>query len=78
MPDVGSTELTETNYEKLHTRQSEIWSIEDIEKLPAKIADTLKSESIMSVAVAPLTTASGPLGVLAMAAVTSMLSDKRI
>jgi formate hydrogenlyase transcriptional activator len=64
--DVNSTELTDTDYEKLRTRQSEIWSIEDIGKLPANIASTLKSESIMSVAVAPLATAGGPLGVLAI------------
>jgi formate hydrogenlyase transcriptional activator len=66
MADVNSTELTDTDYEKLRTRQSEIWSIEDIGKLPANIAGNLKSESIMSVAVAPLATAGGPLGVLAI------------
>ena len=64
--DINSTELTDTDYEKLRTRQSEIWSIEDIEKLPAKMSGNLKAESIMSVAVAPLATASGPLGVLAI------------
>jgi formate hydrogenlyase transcriptional activator len=66
MADVNSTVLTDTDYEKLRTRKSEIWSIEDAEKLPADIAGKLKSESIMSVAVAPLATASGPLGVLAI------------
>jgi formate hydrogenlyase transcriptional activator len=66
MAEVNSTELTDTDYEKLRTRRSEIWSIEDLEKLPANIAGNLKSESIMSVAVAPLATASGPFGVLAI------------
>ena len=66
MAEVNSTELTNTDYEKLRTRRSEIWSIEDIEKLPANIAGNLKSESIMSVAVAPLATANGPFGVLAI------------
>ena len=37
------TDLTDTDYEKLRGRQSEIWSIEDIEKLPATVAETLKS-----------------------------------
>ena len=66
MAEADSTELSDTDYEKLRTRQSEIWSIEEIEKLPANIARNLKSESIKSIAVAPLATASGPLGVLAI------------
>ena len=66
MAEADSTELSDTDYEKLRTRQSEIWSIEEIEKLPANITRNLKSESIKSIAVAPLATASGPLGVLAI------------
>ena len=66
MAEVNSTVLTDTEYEKLRTRKSEIWSIEDIEKAPADIAGKLKSESVRSVAVAPMATASGPLGVLAI------------
>ena len=66
MAEADSTELTDTDYEKLRTRQLGIWSSEDVDKLPANIADNLRSESIMSVAVAPLATASGPLGVLAI------------
>ena len=66
MAEAESTELTNTDYEKLRTRQSEIWSVEDIEKLPANINRNLKSESIKSIAVAPLATVSGPFGVLAI------------
>jgi len=66
MAEASSTELTDTDYQKLRTRRSEIWSIDDIQKLPANIADNLKAESITSVAVAPLATASGPLGLLAI------------
>src|SRR5208282_1166448 len=66
MAEADSTELTDADCEKLRTRQSEIWSIEDIDKLPANIARNLKSESIKSIAVTPLATASGPLGVLAI------------
>jgi formate hydrogenlyase transcriptional activator len=58
LAEIGSTDLTETDYEKLRTRRSEIWSIHDIERLPTTIANT--------VAVAPLATGSGPLGLLAI------------
>ena len=54
MAEADSTELTDAVCEKLRTRQSEIWSIEDTDKLPAILARDLKSESIKSIAVAPL------------------------
>jgi formate hydrogenlyase transcriptional activator len=66
LAEVGSTDLTETDYEKLRTRRSDIWSVEDIERLPTTIADSLRAESITSVAVAPLATGSRPLGLLAI------------
>src|ERR1700690_2139730 len=66
LAEVGSTDLTEMEYEKLRARRSEIWSVDDIERLSTTIADTLRAESITSVAVAPLATGSGPLGLLAM------------
>ena len=66
LSEAGSTNLTETDYEKLRTRRSEIWSVDEIETLPTTIADTLRAESITSVAVAPLATGSGPLGLLAI------------
>ena len=66
LADVGSTDLTEAEYQKLRTRQSEIWSLNEIENSPATIAETFRAESITSVAVAPLATSSGPLGVLAI------------
>jgi formate hydrogenlyase transcriptional activator len=66
LPEVGSTDLTEADYEKLRARRSDIWSVNDIERLPTTIADTLRGESITSVAVAPLATGSGPLGLLAI------------
>src|ERR1700756_2246440 len=66
LAEVGSTDLTETDYEKLRARRSEIWSIDAIERLPTTIADTLRAESVISVAVAPLATGSGPLGLLAI------------
>jgi formate hydrogenlyase transcriptional activator len=66
LAEIGPTELAETDYEKLRMRRSDIWSMADIEKLPAAIGQTLRAESITSVAVAPLATGSGPLGVLAI------------
>jgi formate hydrogenlyase transcriptional activator len=66
LAEIGSTDLTETEYEKLRTRRAEIWSISEIEKIPASIAQSLRAESITSVAVAPLATGSGPLGLLAI------------
>jgi len=66
LAEIGSTDLTETEYEKLRTRSAEIWSISEIEKIPASIAQSLGAESITSMAVAPLATGSGPLGLLAI------------
>jgi formate hydrogenlyase transcriptional activator len=62
----ASTTLSETDYDKIRARQSAVWTVEDIERLPATIAGTLRAESVRSMAVAPLATASGPLGLLAI------------
>jgi len=62
----ASTHLTETDYDKIRARQSEVWTVEDIERLPATIAGTLRAESVRSMAVTPLATATGPLGLLAI------------
>src|ERR1700726_2987639 len=66
LAEIGSTDLTKTDYENLRTRRSDIWSVDDIERLPTTVAQTLRAESISSVAVAPLATGSGPLGLLAI------------
>ena len=66
LAEIGSTDLTETEYEKLRARRTDIWSADDIERLPTNIGDTMRAESITSVAVAPLATGSGPLGLLAI------------
>jgi formate hydrogenlyase transcriptional activator len=66
LAEVGSTDLTEMEYEKLRARRSDIWSADDIERLRTTIGDTLRAESIASVAVAPLATGAGPLGLLAI------------
>jgi len=60
------SELKGADYAKLSARMPELWSAEEMEKLPAPMLDNLKAESIVSMALAPLVTASGPLGVITM------------
>ena len=50
----------------LSARKPYLWSIEDIEKLPAAIVENFEAESIISMALAPLVTANGPLGVITL------------
>ena len=66
MAEVASADLPATEFEKLRTRKAEIWSVEDINKLPRGIGDPLKAESIMSLAFASLAMESRPLGLLVM------------
>jgi len=66
LADVTPKELTEQDLTKFRARQPEFWSVAEIEKLPPQIAENLQAESIRSMVIAPLVTASGPLGVLAM------------
>jgi formate hydrogenlyase transcriptional activator len=60
------SELRSIDYAKLRSHMPELWSSEEIEKLPAPLAEHLKAESILSMALAPLVTASGPLGVITL------------
>jgi len=66
LAEVGPTDLTDTEYEGLLSRQGEIWAMDETEKIPVSMAQTLRAESIRSVAVTPLVTGSGPLGLLAI------------
>ena len=63
---VARSELSDADHEKLRAHVPELLSVEEIEKLPAGIVDRLKAESIASMAIAPMVTASGPLGVMTM------------
>ena len=63
---VLESELSDTDHKKLRAHVPELLSVEGIEKLPAGIVDRLKAESIASMAIAPMVTASGPLGVMTM------------
>ena len=63
---VTRSELSDTDHKRLRAHVPELLSVEEIEKLPAGIVDRLKAESIASMAIAPMLTASGPLGVMTM------------
>jgi len=63
---VARSEVTGADHEKLRAHVPELLSTEEIDKLPAAIAEKLKAESITSMAIAPMVTASGPLGVITM------------
>ena len=60
------SELSGPDYAKLSARNPELWSMGEIEKLPEPILRKFKTESIVSMALAPLVTASGPLGVITL------------
>jgi formate hydrogenlyase transcriptional activator len=66
LAEFASADLIGTDFEKLRTRLAEIWSVEEINKLPLSLGAPLKAESIMSLAVVSLATESRPLGLLAM------------
>ena len=63
-PAVERLELRGADHEKLRAYTPELLSREEIEHLPAGIVDKLKAESITSLAIVPMVTAGGPLGVM--------------
>ena len=63
---VAMSELSGADHEKLRAHVPELLSVEQIEKLPAVFVERVKVESIASMAIAPMVTAGGPLGVIAM------------
>jgi len=63
---VLKSELSDTDHEKLRAHTPELLSVEEIKNLPDGIVERLKAESISSMAIAPMSTASGPLGVITM------------
>ena len=71
LAEVSSADLTEMDLQKLRARRAEVWSAEEIKRLPATLGDPLRAESIVSLAVVPLATESRPLGVLVMGARTA-------
>jgi formate hydrogenlyase transcriptional activator len=66
LADIPARDVTDQDLEKMRTRTPEIWSQQEIEKLPPGVLSRLKHESIASLAVAPLGTSNGPLGFISM------------
>jgi formate hydrogenlyase transcriptional activator len=66
LDDVAPKQLTAEDHDKMRRRQADVLSSDEIERLPAAIAEKLRAGSIVSLAIAPLVTARGPLGVLTM------------
>jgi formate hydrogenlyase transcriptional activator len=66
LADIPAREVTDRDVANMRTRIPEIWSQEDIKKLRPAVLERLKAESIAALAVAPLGTPNGPLGLLGM------------
>jgi formate hydrogenlyase transcriptional activator len=64
--DIPARAVTDQEAEKMRTRTAEIWSQQDIDKLRPEVLERLKAESIAALAVAPLGTSNGPLGLMSM------------
>jgi len=65
LPDVPIPDIPGDDFAMLRARRSELWSTREIEKLPATLSSALKRQEIASLAIAPLTSPNGPLGVIA-------------
>ncbi len=66
LSDIAVHELMNIENERLRGHKPELLSAADIEKLPSPIAENLKAEAIAALALAPLTTATGLVGVIAI------------
>src|SRR5580704_14851648 len=66
LADIPARAVTEQEAEKMRTRTAEIWSQREIDKLRPEVLERLKAESIAALAVAPLGTSNGPLGLMSM------------
>jgi formate hydrogenlyase transcriptional activator len=66
LADIPVRKVTDQEVEKMRTRTPEIWSQQDIDKLRPAVLERLKAESIAAMAVAPLGTSNGPLGLMSM------------
>jgi formate hydrogenlyase transcriptional activator len=66
LAEVTSADLVAADLEKLRMHKAEIWSVEDINKLPPNLGVPLKAESTRSLAFASLAIGRRPLGLLVM------------
>jgi len=65
LPDVPIPDIPGDDFAMLRARHPELWSTEEIGKLPHALSSALARQQISSLAIIPLTTANGPLGVIA-------------
>jgi len=65
-PPIDRVEMGGLYLDKLRAHAPEILKSQEMEMLPARIVEKLKAESISSMAIAPMITASGPLGLITM------------
>jgi len=66
LAEIPARKVTDQEVEKMRTRTPEIWSQQDIDRLRPAVLERLKAESIAGMAVAPLGTSNGPLGLMSM------------
>jgi formate hydrogenlyase transcriptional activator len=66
LADMPVHDLTDEDLAKLRARQPELWKGSEIEALPPMFREPIKAEAIEAIAIAPLATANGPLGVITM------------
>ena len=66
LAEIPARKVTDREVEKMRTRTPEIWLQQDIDKLRPAVLERLKAESIAAMAVAPLGTSNGPLGLMSM------------
>ena len=59
-------ELTDEDVQKIRSRQADLWSRTDMERLPAALLERFTNEGIQELAISPLTTSNGPLGVIVL------------
>jgi len=67
MDQFDSAELTADEFVRLHKRRAESWSLEQFDKLPARLTEALKAESIKSLALVALSSERKLLGFMSMA-----------
>ena len=64
--DIPTSDISQEDLEKLRTRTPTVMTAPEIANLPTVSAELLRGESIVALAIAPLTTAVGPIGVMAL------------
>ncbi len=66
LSEVSIAEVAQADMEKLLTRTPSVVTMSNFGTMPAEFADALKAEAILTLASAPLVTASGPIGIMAL------------